>query len=135
MIEGLKALPWMQEAESRGVLGIPSSCENCMQANGEQTRQTWGCAYAPPPPVALRPYVTVPAPLDAPQGTTCPGYTTRLPEVIEVSRARLHWSKGAIMAFCRGQPRFALLAGIEILEGATNDRDRWAMNNPVKKGG
>ena len=116
-----------------------------MQTRSVESRQTWGCAYEPPPSESVRRLVQIPAPNGCKERaatdeepafpSVCPGYTTRLPEVIEIARARLHWSKGAITAFCQGQPRGALLAGIEILEGASNEAQLWAMENPVKKGG
>lgn len=144
MIEGARLLPFIQEAERRDSLNIPP-CGKCMQSQSAQTRQTWGCAYEPPPNENVRRLVQIPAPSGCKQrGATadepafpsvCPGYTTRLPEVIEIARARLHWSKGAITAFCNGQPRSALLVGIEILEGASNEAQQWAIDNPVKKAG
>ena len=34
----------------------------------------------------------------------CAGYTTSLPEVIEVARARFHWDKGALAHVLAGEP-------------------------------
>lgn len=107
-----------------------------MQSTTQQVRQTWGCAFEGAPDENLLP-IQMP---ELPAGTSleptvCPGFTTSLPEVIEVARARLHWSKGAIMAFCRGQPRGALLLGIEALEGEIGQCQQWALDNPIKKGG
>lgn len=51
--------------------------------------------------------------------TVCPGYSTSLPEVIEIARARAHWAKGQLEAFCGGEPPTNdLMMGIEILDGA-----------------
>ena len=56
----------------------------------------------------------------------CAGYTCRLPEVLEIARARMHWEKGAIVSFCRGQePSEQLLVGIELLEHAVSDLRAW----------
>lgn len=129
-------LPWMQEAERRGASGLPSNCSDCMLANSLQTRQTLGCGYEPVAADELSRLVRIMEPLGSDiKPTTCPGFTTRLPEVIEIARARLHWSKGELTSFCSGQARGALLAGIEILEGATNETQMWCVENPVKKGG
>lgn len=57
--------------------------------------------------------------------SACPGYTTKLPEVAEINRARLHWSKGALREFCGGKPSELLLRGIEILEGSANEANCW----------
>jgi len=116
-----------------------------MQTQSAESRQTWGCAYEPPPSENVRRLVQIPAPSgckvraatdeEPAFPSVCPGYTTRLPEVIEIARAWFHHSKGAIAAFCNGQPRGALLGGIEILDSATNECQAWAMDNPVKKAG
>jgi hypothetical protein len=51
--------------------------------------------------------------------TVCPGYTTRLPEVLEAARARIHWQKGAIELACGGEPPSEqLVALVEQLEVA-----------------
>lgn len=64
---------------------------------------------------------------------TCPGYTTNLPEVIEIARARVHWKEGGgLRDFCDETPSEALRQGVEILEGASNECQRWAMSNPEK---
>lgn len=68
--------------------------------------------------------------------TLCPGYTTKLPEVIEVTRARLHWSKGSLPVFCgKDEPTESLVLGIEILEGAANEVQSWAMMPKAEGGG
>lgn len=76
-----------------------------------------------------------PPPLGHGAPSVCPGYTTSLPEVIEIARGRLHWSKGSLGQFCRGQASDAMLVGIEILEGASNACQAWCIDNPQKKGG
>lgn len=66
--------------------------------------------------------------------TICPGYSTSLPETIEIARGRLHWSKGALTEFCGGKPSDAMLMGIEICEGASNECQSWCMSNREKGG-
>lgn len=65
--------------------------------------------------------------------TVCPGYTTRLPEVIEASRARLHWSKGSLREYLGdSSPTELLMDAIVTLEVEANDAERWSIDNPVK---
>lgn len=136
MIEGLRLLSWIHEAENRDSWGVPSSCEKCMETIDKQTRQTWKCAYEDAAPVSLRPYVKAPIPLGSDvEPTVCPGYSTRLHEVVEVHRGRLHWSKGSLDQFCRGYATEQFLIAIEICEGAINETQSWVMKNPQKKAG
>jgi hypothetical protein len=65
--------------------------------------------------------------------TTCPGYTTNLPQVIEIARARVHWKEGGGLRDFVDQPSELLRQGVEILEGASNELTHWAMANPEKK--
>lgn len=100
-----------------------------------EQRQLVGCGYLPVPD-KLRAFVDRSAPLGCNvEPTVCPGYSTNLPETIEIARARLHWSKGSLRDFCGERPDESLLMGIEILEGASNECQAWCMENPVKKGG
>jgi len=69
-----------------------------------------------------------------PKSTVCPGYTASLPEVVEACRARMHWEKGELASFTRGEPTEALTLCIEILENAINAQQSWAMT-PVADGG
>lgn len=64
----------------------------------------------------------------------CPGYTTNLPEVIEIARARVHAKEfGGLRDFCEGYPTEAIKQGVEILEGASNECQQWSMANPEKR--
>ncbi len=139
MIEALRVLPWSHEAQRRKNYGDPNSgylvdCNRCRENTKREMREGVGCPYERPNPHA-RPWQ--PSNLDSMHSgefTICPGYTTRLPEVIEVARARLHWSKGSLLTFCGGeQPSEMLNVCIEILEGSTNEASNWSMQNPVKK--
>jgi hypothetical protein len=114
-----------------------------MQTNNAPTRQLMGCGFLPPPPERLRPYVDAPAPLGfrpsrGPKGerldNVCPGYTSQLPEVIEVARARLHWDKGHLVEFLGGPPTEPMLLGIEILCGAVGELQMW-LSTPKDQGG
>lgn len=90
-----------------------------MERNTVINRQLAGCGYLPPPDKDLLPVVRAWNGLgySGPDPTVCPGYSTNLPEVQEIARAHTHWSKGALMAWLRGQRASeALLIGIEIIE-------------------
>lgn len=107
-----------------------------MKSLSEEQRQLAGCGFAPPPRDALLPFVAPWSGLgySGAKPTVCPGYSTSLPETIEIARGRLHWSKGGPAAI--GVADWAsspLTIGIEILEGACNEAERWSFDNPVKK--
>ena len=135
MIEGLRLLPWFQEAISRDLLGAKSKCETCMESLSEDQRQLAKCGYAPPLTDSRAPFADAWHGLgySGPKPTVCPGYSTSLPETIEIARARLHWSKGSLREFCGGQSTDALMLGIEICEGAINECQSWSMANREKK--
>lgn len=68
--------------------------------------------------------------------TACAGYLTRLPEVTEVARAHLHWTKGQLEAFCgKDEPSPLLLLGIEILEGEMSRVTTYALTDKKDGGG
>lgn len=101
-------------------------------------RISLGCGYEPP---GADVHVWEPPSLDAKSGVgfagdelkTCPGYTTDLPDVFEVLRARAHWTKGQLALFDKS-PHEHLLAGIEILDANVAQFERWKMT-PAKDGG
>jgi hypothetical protein len=67
---------------------------------------------------------------------TCPGYTTKLPPVIDVLRARVHWGKGTLGAYCGSAPPTKhLLTAIEVLDGSCARADRWAETDEKDGGG
>ena len=136
MIEGLRFLPWWHEQMKRDPTDARSKCETCMDRNPLETRQILGCGYEPPPDERLRSVARIPTLLgSSTDPTVCPGYSTRLPEVIEVARARLHWSKGSLREFVGGNPTDALVMGIEFLEGANNECEGWAMRKENREKG
>lgn len=67
--------------------------------------------------------------------TACPVYSTTLPEVVEIFRAWLHWSKGSLRAFtgASGPPTDVLVECVELANGAAMEHQQWCMDNPVKK--
>lgn len=112
-------------------------CSGCQKSYGRDVRRSWGCGWEHPNPSA-QPWS--PSSMD-PQwngdDSTCPGYTSSLPQVVEVLRARVHWEKNAAAfeSYCGGAASDQTLAAIEILEGAVHEAQHWAMNNPQSSGG
>lgn len=130
-------MPQWQEAGRRGLLGPMTKCDTCIAKRSPEQRQLLGCAYTPPPAGRLSSFVKPWQGLgySGDEPSVCPGYTTQLPEVIEIARARLHWSKGSLAAFCPGEPPSALLIGIEILEGAVCELIDWKSTPKAQGGG
>ena len=65
--------------------------------------------------------------------SVCPGYSTKLPEVREASWARLHWERGSLREWARGEPTDQLIEAIEVLEVQTSKVERYCFDNPRKK--
>src|SRR5207248_657017 len=143
--------PWFQEAVRRDPdsIGVLSDCEECMQTTTRIDRQARACGFEPPAPRNVhvapwgppagrvgydfgKPTEQKPRGLRAPE--TCVGYTTNLPEVIEIAIARLHWSKGQLAEFCGGQPDENLMTLIAMLDSEYNAMDLWRAT-PSKDGG
>lgn len=63
-----------------------------------------------------------------PEATVCPGYSTRLPEVIEAARS-LVWARRGDLAMLYGRKEIPAVAidAVDILEGASNETERNTM--------
>lgn len=134
MIEGLRLLPWLQELMRRDFRQVDylTDCDACRGLTENKqvtptpllTRRVNGCPYETPMPgVRQEPWQHPGYTGEAP--TTCAGYTTKLPEVVEINKARLHWKHGQLRDFCGGRPNDLVMRGIEILEGAANEASSW----------
>lgn len=111
-----------------------------MQANPALTRQAMACGYLPPVESSRSlPVVPWSFPMiakDAPKPTICVGYLQRLPELHEIARARLHWSKGSISAFTGNEPvSEELLIGIEVLDSSSRSVEDWRVTKKEEGGG
>jgi hypothetical protein len=110
-----------------------------MQTNAEAQRQLLGCGFLPPPEQSKRRHVrlwqggSLPN-YKGPETTVCPGYSTTLPEVIEVVRAHRHWSKGNLPVADR-EPADPFVAAIEILDSALGEFQSWGMTSEKDGGG
>ncbi len=120
MIEGTRALPWLQETRSNGTDPMAFDCTTCMQQTDENLRAHMHCGwivesrhvgdYAP------QPHAGYPH-----NDTTCPGYTTALPDVIGIATAYMHWDKGDVrLATAGAEPSQALADGLITLAQAVN---------------
>jgi len=104
-----------------------------MASNARIQRQSLACGFEPPPPPSVRVQAwdhpdREKRPGEDKEPPICPGYLCHLPEVIEIARAHLHWSKGSLHTFCRGEPVTERLNdGVEIFEGALNSLSSWLM--------
>lgn len=116
-----------------------------MQNVNRQTRQGLGCGFEPAPAagIPVAPWGPSRSKLgyrhgteEQPSPSMCAGYLVHLPEVIEASRARVHWNKGAIVPFCDGgRPTEPLLVAIEVLESECNAFEHWALTKVADGGG
>ncbi len=117
-----------------------SDCDACMNATNQTIRQAMGCGYepVPPPTLAINTWchqaVRRPDPTKA-YPIVCAGYTCKLPEVIEIARARKHWDKGQLETFCDGQPSELAVIAVEILDGQMNECEHWLMKPAADGGG
>lgn len=111
-----------------------TDCSKCMQAYPLHIRQGWACGHAPPAPpgVVVEAWSGLGYKGDPPK--TCPGYTTTLPEVIEIARAWRWWDKGQLAQFFDEPPTDEIRLGVELFDGAVKALERWC-TTPVDKGG
>jgi hypothetical protein len=114
---------------------LMTDCEKCMQAYTKPIRQGWACGYEPPAPEGAIVEAWSGLGYRGDRPTICPGYTTTLPETIEIARAWKWWVKGELAAYVDGAPvSHPLKMGIEIFDGAVGALERWLMT-PADKGG
>jgi hypothetical protein len=99
-----------------------------MKVNTPQIRQSMVCPYEGPPSAELRAFGAVakaPPGYDGPPLTVCPGYTTSLPETIELARAWAWSEKGELRTYCDGQPSEAVIDGVDIFAAAVAELRDW----------
>lgn len=125
-------LAWLDDArrdpETAPVVG---DCGKCLASQDRATRQALGCGFEPPAPAGID---VTPWDHDRrspelgeldddgnPTMPICPGYVCTLPTVREIARAHVHWSKGELEAFNRGESASdGQLEGLELLERCIN---------------
>lgn len=100
-----------------------------MSSTTQDNRRMQGCGWEPSLPAGVTPQPWTHPGYSGPPLTKCPGYTTRLPVVVEVARLRVHWRRGSA-----GELTEPMEEALEILEGAANQVEAWIMKNPPKAG-
>lgn len=120
MIEGLRAVPWIQHARARMRKGEDPQadsyldCRSCMTTYSKHIRAEWGCGHLP---AAARSKSVFPLECDF-RPTICPGYSASLPQVREAASAYAWWDKGQLRDRLGGPPTEAMVTAIDILHGA-----------------
>lgn len=126
-------LPWLQDQhrEEPASVGYLKDCSKCQRDQSLQMRQTLGCAYESS--------VTPSFPWrhagdDGPKLSVCPGYSTKLPEVIEAAAAYQHWEKGTLDHRFRGyELTERLMDALEILGANVGAVQSWALRKRSEK--
>ena len=134
VIEGVRLLPWLELAarESKETVAHLRDCKTCMNQRSVESRQQMGCGYEKPSPFAS-PWVhtAFKRPADAdpekPYPTVCAGYTTKLPEVIEVARAHFHSERETFVSLIGKRATPHLMTGIELMASEVNAVQTWSM--------
>jgi len=138
--QGLLALPWYQAARADNKM--PPDCSMCRDRVSAPMRQAMGCAFLDPIRDD-RGELSVPHAIWKHEGdksagqTICPGYTTNLPDVIDIARAHQHWTKGelgTVLGGADGLPP-VLADGIGQIDESVQRLDGWRMSASNKKGG
>lgn len=130
-LEGLRLLPWLQDAISRSPDLPIANCTKCMKNLDASERQALGCGYEPPVAHAV--------PWSPPRGkraTMCAGYLCSLPTVIEASRLRAHAKHGALAAACHeGPPTPHTLDAILLIDAELNALEAWRFDEAKRNKG
>lgn len=117
-----------------------------METQSDHERQMLGCGFLPPPAprlaLSVRPWDHPGRKLEDDEtdedgvilNPTCIGYLLQLPELREVTVARLHWTKGQLAIWAGERPTEALLQSVVILELATNAVEGYYAT-PASRGG
>ena len=133
MIEGLRVLPWLETARRSNPTAVElmSDCGKCMKRTTSKERQRMGCGYEKPDDRAApwTPLGLKGAPL-----RHCPGYTTKLPEVVESSWARFWLDKGSLREWTDRPISEQTREAIQILECAIADEQAHALEQQRQAG-
>lgn len=125
MTEGLRALPWLEDARRDEALFL--RCDFCLENADEAQRRALGCGWLPPHEDA-QPWQhrgdKTPSTDEIPAYTTCAGYTTRLPDVVDAATAWSWWDKGQLHLLV-AEPSPALRDGIDELAAAIGAYQSW----------
>lgn len=105
-------------------------CNACIRRTNEKTRALQGCGWLPKEDRGDQ-FVQ---PDGFPQPTICPGYSIRLPEVLEVARARAWRKDGQLRELYDGKPLTDLLKFyIDMMGAAEKDAENHRYRQIRKK--
>jgi len=137
VIEGLRVLPWLQDAQENEPYVTPTNCKDChAETGGEagvQLRREMGCGYEAP--------LEEPGSVWAHRGMTerprhCSVYTTSLPDVTDIALSVVSCGQGGLATLpvlCGGaNPPRSLIGGCQILNGAMGAQQSWK-NDPKNR--
>ena len=102
-----------------------------MQATNEPMRAAMSCGWMP---AEARTGESCWMPDDGAELTVCAGYTTRLPDVIDVTQQFYHWEAGALDHVCPAGVPKPLLTGLTIYKNAGEARSAYRVRNMKKDG-
>lgn len=117
-----------------------------MQTTERKQRQALGCGFEPAlATIRARPWSPPSGKHGAqrpphvkrgdPWPSVCPGYSTRLPEVVEAAQAHTHWKHGALALHLEGELAHEnLMLAITMLDRGFGAVERYLMI-PVEDGG
>jgi hypothetical protein len=125
VIEGLRVLPWLQETR-RERPDVPLfNCDSCIKSTPVPLRREMGCGYLAG---------STPPMWGGPNGKleleTCPGYTTELPDVVDVARLYSWAEKGGLQRHRLTRP---IIDGIDILRSAVADVEVYSVEKAKEK--
>jgi hypothetical protein len=121
VIQGLRVFPAYQDAASTGSVIGSKGCEECKRTQMATTRQALRCVYEPAMPGAQSwaPKSWVERGIET---TACPGYSARLPAVLEIVEEHQQWKHGTLSAALDGeQPTRGALQCFKVLEAGINE--------------
>ncbi len=105
MTEGLRVAPAYFDARTgpdKPFAPLGANCQECRANVIATTRQELGCAYEPPI-AGAHPWSPRAWADRGLRTTTCPGYTTSLPAVVEVFDAYPQWEQGTLTEHLDGE--------------------------------
>ena len=130
MIEGLRVLPHYQDERQTDPDLL--DCATCQKTADLADREAMRCGYLPEPPAGTR--KCLPLSERLPDLETCPGYTVKLPDVVDIAGVYRHWEKGELAAKLGNQkPTGALLHGLETLQAAGEHLRAYIFNAGAQK--
>lgn len=109
-----------------------SDCEKCMRTRNVTERQLIGCGYEQPHERPEFVSTWMHAGMTGDQPEVCPGYATKLPEVVEASLARSFFEKGSLAQWTDEPITELTREGIKVLSVAVVEAQSHEMDERAK---